>query len=481
MIDVVIPVLLSGGSGTRLWPVSRKSYPKQFANLLTDKTLFQESALRLVTSEIQKFDPIITLTNTDFRFVVGEQLTSVGIQPGPILLEPEARNTAPAILAASMFAHNKNHEAILLVAPSDHAIPDVAAFHTTIQRGLEYVNKGKIITFGIKPTRAETGYGYLHLAQPSTGDAVDLLNFVEKPSADYANEMVHAGNYLWNAGIFMFRAVDMIAAFEAYAPEFLEPVRNALDLSQPDLSFLRLDSKAWSSCENKSIDYAIMEKAQNLAAMPFSAGWSDLGDWNSVLLESERDDCGVAVSDNAYAFDCENTLLRSESHSLTVVGIGLKNAIVSATSDAILVSHTDYTQELKVVVDRLKQARIRQAETFPIDHRPWGWFETLVICERFQVKRIFVKPNAALSLQSHHHRSEHWVVVSGTAKVTVDEDIKIISEGQSVYIPLGSKHRLENPGKIPMLLIEVQTGTYLGEDDITRYEDLYDRNRTSRT
>lgn len=472
----IIPVLLAGGSGTRLWPLSRKSYPKQFSSLIGDQSLFQQSALRLTSSEKVAFAPHMTMTNSEFRFIVGEQLHSVGLQPGPILIEPEGKNTAPAILAASLYAFARDPGAILLVAPSDHVIPDVAAFHLALGRGLDAVSKGKIVTFGITPTRPETGYGYLELARTSMGEAVDLLRFVEKPDALRAQEMLDAGSFLWNAGIFMFRAEDMIEAFTLHSPELLEPVRAALGAVQADLDFLRLDPASWALCADVSIDYAIMERAKNLVAVPFSAGWSDLGGWDAVLQEMDRDGDGVATSSNAHAICCENTLLRSESEALELVGIGLKDILAVAMPDAVLIAHKDRAQDVKKVIGKLKSENVTQAETFPKDHRPWGWFETLAIRGRFQVKRIFVKPGAALSLQSHHHRSEHWIVVEGTAKITIEDEVKLVSEGQSVYVPLGAKHRMENTGKLPMVLIEVQIGAYLGEDDIVRYEDVYARN-----
>ena len=364
---------------------------------------------------------------------------------------------------------------MLLVSPSDHVIPDVEAFHAALGSGLGAVSKGKIVTFGITPTRPETGYGYLELSQVSAGNAVDVRCFVEKPDAMRAQEMLDASNYLWNAGIFMFRAKDMIESFELHSRELLEPVKSALSAVKEDLDFLRLDPGAWSRCDDVSIDYAIMERAKNLVAVPFSAGWSDLGGWDAVLREMDRDQNGVATSSNAHAIDCEDTLLRSESGSLELVGIGLNDIVVVAMPDAVLVAHKDRAQDVRKVISKLKSEGVAQAETFPKDHRPWGWFETLAIRGRFQVNRIFVKLGAALSLQSHHHRSEHWIVVHGTARVTVDNETKLVTEGQSVHIPLGAAHRMENPGKVPMELIEVQTGTYLGEDDIIRYEDLYSR------
>lgn len=474
-MTAIIPVLLAGGSGTRLWPLSRKSYPKQFSNLIGHTSLFQQSALRLTSSDTVTFGAHITLTNADFRFIVGEQLQGVGIDPGAILIEPEGKNTAPAILAASLYASRDDKDAVLLVAPSDHVIPDTAAFHTALANAQTALQAGKIVTFGITPTRAETGYGYLELTETPDTAAVNLRRFVEKPDETTAQKMLDAGNFLWNAGIFMFRAKDMIAAFEQHAPHLYDPVKQAIENGKPDLGFFRLDPTAWAACEDISIDYAIMERTDNLVAVPFAAGWSDLGGWDAVWQEMGPDANGVVLSDHAHAIDCTNTLLRSESEGQEIVGLGLTDIIAVAMPDAVLVAHKDRAQHVKSVIPVLQSKQALQAETFPKDHRPWGWFETLAIRGRFQVKRIMVKPGAALSLQSHHHRSEHWIVVEGTAKVTIDEQTHLVTEGQSVYIPLGAVHRMENPGKVPMVLIEVQTGAYLGEDDIVRYDDIYAR------
>ena len=469
------PILLAGGSGTRLWPLSRKSYPKQFAQLISDQSLFQQSAKRLVTSKNLNFSTHLTLTNADFRFIISEQLQSIGIDPGEILIEPEGKNTAPAILAACLYTTQKNPDAILLVSPSDHVIPDQQAFHVAISKGLEAVKSGQIVTFGIAPDRPETGYGYLELAQKSEDEPVALNRFVEKPDAENAQKMLDAGHYLWNAGIFMFRAKDMVAAFQQHCPELLNPVQASIDEGQNDLGFFRLAPEPWSQCSNISIDYAVMEKAKNLVAVPFRAGWSDLGGWDAVWEEQSPDQNGVVASGSATAIDCSNTLLRSEHTDLELVGLGLDNIIAVAMPDAVLVAHKDKAQDVKDVVSALKQKGAPQAEQFPKDHRPWGWFESLVITEQFQVKRIHVNPGAALSLQSHQFRSEHWVVVQGTATVTVNDDVFDLAESQSVYIPQGAIHRMENKSDEPMVLIEVQTGTYLGEDDIVRYEDIYSR------
>ena len=472
------PVLLAGGSGTRLWPLSRKSYPKQFSNLMGGHTLFQQSALRLSSSTIVEFAPHITLTNSDFRFIVGEQLQAVGIDPGTILIEPEAKNTAPAILSASLFAMNNDPDAVLLVAPSDHIIPHTEAFHQAVKTGLSQVADKKLVTFGITPTHPETGYGYLELSSKTElcSEVAKVVRFVEKPSEENAERMLKSGNYLWNAGIFLFRARDMVDAFAKFDPTTLSLVHEAVAQASVDLGFLRLQPEAWSDVVPDSIDYAVMEKADNLVAVAYKSKWSDLGGWDAVWAEAEKDENGNAVSDAAHAIACEDSLLRSENSSQQLVGLGLDNIIAIAMPDAVLVAHKDRTQEVKKVVDRLKEFSIPQSELFPKDHRPWGWFESFIISDCFQVKRICVNPGAALSLQSHKFRSEHWIVVEGVAKVTIDEDVKLVEAGQSVYVPQGAIHRMENLGAQIMVLIEVQIGSYFGEDDITRYEDIYDRN-----
>jgi len=470
---VIFPVLLCGGSGTRLWPLSRKSYPKQFAQLLGDETLFQATAKRLSGAAYSA--PVI-VTGSNFRFIVTEQLQSIGIDPGAILIEPEGRNTAPAVLAAALHVAAQDPEALILVAPSDHVVPDPEAFQAAVTAGLPAAQAGNLVTFGIQPDRPETGYGYLKLSKPTEGATpVPLDSFVEKPDAATAEKMVADGMHLWNGGIFLFRARDIIDAYKTHAPAQMGPVEAAYADAKTDLGFLRLDPESWAKADDISIDYAVMEKADNLSVVPFSDGWSDLGGWDAVWLATEPDANGVVAQENATAIDCEDTLLRSEAAGLEVVGIGLKDIITVAMPDAVLVADKSRAQDVKKAVAALKEKGANQASMFPKDHRPWGWFESLVIGGRFQVKRILVHPGAALSLQSHHHRSEHWIVVEGTAKVTVDEEVKLVTENQSVYIPLGAVHRMENPGKVPMVLIEVQTGSYLGEDDIIRYEDVYSR------
>ncbi|WP_281972869.1 mannose-1-phosphate guanylyltransferase/mannose-6-phosphate isomerase [Ruegeria faecimaris] len=477
-MTTIHPIILCGGSGTRLWPLSRKSYPKQFVPLIGDSSLLQDCAERMQGPKDAPYAKPLILTNDAFRFVVPEQLGAIGIDPGPILIEPEGRNTAPAVLAAALYLAASNPDAIMLVAPSDHVIPDKAAFHQAVTEGARAISdRGDLVTFGITPDRPETGYGYLKLSHaPDTGNtAIALDRFVEKPDLRNAQAMIADGSYLWNSGIFLFAVKDIIAAFKEHASALLDPVGKAVREAKADLGFLRLDPRAWGTVEDISIDYAVMEKARNLSVVPYASGWSDVGSWSAVQELSNPDADGVATTGQVTTIDCRNVLVRSETPTQEVVAMGLENMIAVAMPDAVLVASMDKAQDVKQAVAALKAKGAKQAESLPVDHRPWGWFESLVIGDRFQVKRIHVHPGASLSLQSHHHRSEHWIVVQGTAKVTIDEDVRLISENQSVYIPLGAVHRMENPGKVPMVLIEVQTGSYLGEDDIIRYEDVYAR------
>jgi mannose-1-phosphate guanylyltransferase/mannose-1-phosphate guanylyltransferase/mannose-6-phosphate isomerase len=342
---------------------------------------------------------------------------------------------------------------------------------------LAAIEGGNLVTFGIQPTRAETGYGYLQIADrpDGSGQPIILKSFVEKPNAARAEEMLATGNYLWNAGIFLFAVSDIIAAFERHAPAMLETVGLAVKQADADLGFLRLAAEPWGKVDNVAIDVAIMEKADNLSVVPYDAGWSDLGDWDAVWSHMQPDEQGVSLSGAATALDCRNSLLRSESEGLEIIGLGLNNIVAVAMNDAVLIADKSRTQDVKKVVEALQRKGAVQAETFPKDHRPWGWHESLLIGGRFQVKRITVLPGASLSLQSHFHRSEHWIIVEGTARVTLDGDISVLTENQSIYIPVGAQHRIENPGRIPVVFIEVQTGPYVGEDDIIRYEDRYAR------
>ncbi|PYG26301.1 mannose-1-phosphate guanylyltransferase/mannose-6-phosphate isomerase [Pelagimonas varians] len=473
---MITPLLLCGGSGTRLWPLSRKSYPKQFTQLTGDDSLFQASAKRLAGDG---FAAPIVVTGSDFRFIVTEQLAAVELGAAATLIEPEGRNTAPAILAGALMLEAQSPGALMLVAPSDHVIPDAAQFRDTVQAATAAAQAGQLVTFGIRPDRAETGYGWLEMSQAATGDFAPvpqpLQAFVEKPDSATAQVMLDGGQHLWNAGIFLFSTTAILAAFEAFAPDMLAAVRAAVEGAESDLGFTRLAPAPWGQADDISIDYAVMEKADNLTVVPFGGSWSDLGGWDAVWREAGPDAEGVVTSGPATSIECRNTMLRAEAEHQELVGIGLEDVIAVAMPDAVLVAHKDRAQDVKKAVAALKAKGAVQAETLPRDYRPWGWFESLVVGSRFQVKRIHVHPGAALSLQSHHHRSEHWIVVEGTAKVTVDTDVKLVTENQSVYIPLGAVHRMENPGKVPMVLIEVQTGSYLGEDDIIRYEDVYSR------
>lgn len=469
----ITPVILCGGSGTRLWPLSRRSYPKQFVDIIGEGTLFQQAALRCAG---KGFEPPVIVTNSDFRFIVTQQLSQVGIDPDAVLIEPSARNTAPALLAAALVQAQTDPQAIMLAAPSDHLITDLVAFHDTLARGAVRAAEGAIVTLGISPDRPETGYGYLELDAPAqTQGTQSLTRFVEKPDAVRAAEMLTAGNYLWNAGLFLYQAQTLINAFDLYAPDMLRAVRGAVETAQTDLGFLRLAPAPWDACADISIDYAIMEKAGNLGVAVHAGDWSDMGGWEAIRQHGMPDANGVATSGDVTAMECHDTLLRSESEGLHLVGLGLHDIVVIAMADAVLVADRTRVGDAKQVVKQLRLDAVPQADTLPKDYRPWGYFETLTLAPRFQVKRIVVYPGASLSLQSHMHRAEHWIVVVGTARVTIDDDIKMVSENQSVYIPLGAKHRMENPGKVPMELIEVQTGSYLGEDDITRYDDVYSR------
>ncbi len=476
MSSIIHPVLLCGGSGTRLWPLSRKSYPKQFARVLGEESLFQASARRLSSPS---FAPPIVITGSDFRFIVTEQLAAAEIAPAAILIEPEGRNTAPAVCAAALKLQQEAPGAYMLVAPSDHLIPNATTFRDAVTAALPAARDGKLVTFGIRPDRAERGYGWLELAQApdmtGPGAPEPLLRFVEKPDAVTAQAMLDGGRHLWNAGIFLFSVAAILDAFEAHAPDILARARAALDAAYADLGFTRLAAEPWAEIQDISIDYAIMEKASNLAVMPYAGAWSDLGGWDAVWRAAGPDARGVATAGPAHAMDCANTLLRAEADNQRLVGIGLEDIVAVAMPDAVLVAHKDRAQDVKLAVNALKAEGAAQAETLPRDNRPWGWSESLASNPRFQVKRIVLHPGAAISLQSHHHRSEHWVVVEGTARVTIDGVVKLMTENESAYIPLGAVHRLENPGKVPLTVIEVQTGSYLGEDDIIRYEDVYAR------
>ena len=476
MTNLIYPVLLCGGSGTRLWPLSRKSHPKQFVKLLGDESLFQASALRMSGAS---FGAPSVVTGSDFRFMVVEQLAAIEIEPQIILIEPFARDTAAAVCAAAVALDAQKGNSLMLVSPSDHVITDAKRFRATVEAAIPTANQGQIVTFGILPDRAETGYGWLGLSSKLSDNfapvAQPLSSFVEKPQAEAAEALLRGGMHLWNAGIFLFSTSTILTSFEQHAPQTLTEVRNAFSAADTDLGFTRLAADPWSRLEDISIDYAVMEHAPNLSVMPYRGYWSDLGDWQAIWREGVEDSFGVVANGSSTALDCKNTLLLATSETQELVAMGLNDIITVAMPDAVLVAHKDRAQDVKTAVAKLKEKGAAQAETLPRDYRPWGWYESIALGPRFQVKRIVVNPGGILSLQSHNHRSEHWIVVEGTAKVTIDKDITIVNENQSVYIPLGAIHRLENPSKLRLTLIEVQTGSYFGEDDIIRYEDAYAR------
>ena len=473
---MIYPVIMCGGSGTRLWPLSRKSYPKQFTQIIGKTSLFQQSILR-VQDDIYNNPTIITAN--DFRFIITEQLSQISIKANATIIEPSAKNTAPAILACAAFIAKEDEDALILIMPSDHIINNMDEFNECVKNAIPEAINGNIVTFGIKPNSPETGYGYIEVSNfenINNNKPLKTLKFVEKPNLEKAKEMLAANKFLWNAGIFLFKASTILKAFEEYENSTKELVEQAVLKSFKDLDFIRLDEKVWQIINSNSIDYSIMEKANNIVTMPYNSHWTDLGSWDSVWNEMPKDSNQNAVSENANAIECTNTLLRSESGDLELIGIGLDDIIAIAMPDAVIVAKKSDNQKVKDAVTLLKQQSKKQAETFPISHRPWGWYETLSNGDNFQVKRIFVKPKSSISLQSHSKRSEHWVIVSGVAKVTLGNELKIMNANQSIYIPMGEIHRLENDGDTPVILIEVQTGDYLGEDDIIRHSDAYHRN-----
>ena len=474
--DVIWPVILCGGAGTRLWPASRKSFPKQFVQLIDQSSLFQRAA-KLTCAE--GFASPTVVTAEPFRFVVRDQLEGVGITGGTILLEPEERNTAPAVLAAALALRAQAADAVMLVLPSDHLIPDSAAFKQAVWQALPAAKAKQLVTFGVKPTRPETGYAFLELEGGSNSEItnipLNIAQFVEKMDQETAIEIYKNRHYFWNAGIGLFHVDAIIEAFACYAPQILTVVGDAFANASVDYGFTRLDDISWSKAPSVSIDDAIMKKHDALTVMPYAACWSDLDDWQSVWRESASDGDGNVCSGAATAIECRGSLLRSENPSVEVVGVGLEDMVVIATGDAVLISPKSASQQVGKAVAALKEKGATQAEANARELRPWGWFESIAHGERFQVKRIVVKSGASMSLQSHHHRSEHWIIVAGTAQVTVADQVHLLTENQSIYVPLGAKHRLENLGRLPVVLIEVQTGAYLGEDDITRYADQYSR------
>nr|WP_295773802.1 mannose-1-phosphate guanylyltransferase/mannose-6-phosphate isomerase [Rhodoferax sp.] len=463
----IISVILCGGSGTRLWPLSRRALPKQFVPLIQGKSLLQLTLERAAMLSAEQ----IIVASEDHRFLVQDCADAAGVR-GSILLEPVPRNTAAAMAAAAL---NAPADALLLFQPADHHIPDAAAFAATIRTGLLSAQAGSIVTFGVHPSFPSTAYGYIQQgnALAGQGGAHAVESFVEKPDAIRAQELLLAGGYFWNAGIFLAQAGTLLAALEAYAPDILAACKLAVVEQTADGNFRRLGSDAFAACRPDSIDYAVMEKASNVAVVPFVAAWSDVGSWNAVAELTAPDALGNRVHGKGYVVDAKDTFIHAPHRP--VVALGTQNLLIIDTADAVLVAHADHAEQVKTVVAQLEALGVPQAQHHRHVARPWGMYDSVDSGERFQVKRIVVKPGSSLSLQMHHHRAEHWIVVSGTAEVTNGDKVMLLTENQSTYIPLGQVHRLSNPGKVPLEIIEVQSGSYLGEDDIVRLEDTYGR------
>jgi mannose-1-phosphate guanylyltransferase/mannose-6-phosphate isomerase len=469
---VLIPLILSGGSGTRLWPISRRNLPKQFLALAGDVSLFQQTVAR--TFGIPDVAPPIVVASDDHRFLVAEQLLEAGVDGASIILEPLARNTAPAIALGALHAIELDADAAVLVLPADHLISDTAAFVAAVAEALPLAQSDWLVTFGIRPDRAETGFGYIHRAEKLASGGYRVNQFVEKPDLNTAQSYIADGGYDWNSGMFLFKASRYLQELESFEPEMLAAVRQSYASAAKDLDFVRVEKSAFAEAREKSIDYAVMEKTAHAAVVPVDCGWSDIGSWSALWLAASRNQDGNHCEGDVITIDTHDSLIWSHERHL-VATVGVDNIVVVTTPDATLVVHRDAAQDVKRVVDKLKASNRSEHSLHRVVHRPWGSYDSLESRERFQVKRIVVKPGASLSLQMHHHRAEHWIVVSGTAEVTCGEKVFLLSENQSTYIPLGSVHRLRNPGQMPLELIEVQSGSYLGEDDIVRLDDVYGR------
>jgi mannose-1-phosphate guanylyltransferase / mannose-6-phosphate isomerase len=469
---MLIPLILSGGSGTRLWPVSRKNLPKQFLVLAGNGTLFQQTLAR--TRQLPEVAAPIVVASDDHRFLAADQLLEIGIRDATIVLEPLARNTAPAIALGALQAQQRDADALLLVLPADHLIGDTAAFVAAVTQAIPLAEQDWLVTFGIRPDRPETGFGYIRRAEAIGSDGYRVEQFVEKPDLPTAESYLADDGYDWNSGMFLFKASRYLEELAEHAPAMLAAVREAHANASADLDFVRIDHDTFARVPDNSIDYAVMEKTRHAAVIPVSCTWSDIGSWSALWLTGDKDADGNLREGDTLSIDSRNSLLRSHDRHLLAT-VGIDDLIVVTTPDATLVAHRDAAQDVKKIVEQLKASGRSEHSLHRVVHRPWGSYDSLEAGDRFQVKRIVVKPGAALSLQKHHHRAEHWIVVSGTAEVTCDEKVFLLGENQSTFIPLGSQHRLRNPGKVPLELIEVQSGSYLGEDDIIRYDDVYGR------
>ena len=466
----IVPVLLAGGAGTRLWPVSRDALPKQFLPLVGERSSYQETLLRVRNPGL--FGPPIVVTNADFRFFARHQAEDLGVD-AMIAIEPARRDSGPAVAAAAMLAKRRDPEAVVLALAADHVILDIDAFHAACAAGLEAAQAGRIVTFGIKPTEPKTSYGYIRCGKAIGEKGVYSVEaFVEKPDAATAARYVSEG-YLWNSGNFLFRADVLLAELQRYEPGIATAVEAAVQSAKDDIGFLRLDPAGFGSAPQKSIDYAVMEKTDRMAVVEGRFRWSDIGSWDAIFDIAPHDAAGNVVHGAAVAMDTQNCVIHSDERLVAV--LGAQDLVVVSTADAVLVLPRERAQDVRELVTKLKNAKRTEATEHRRGHRPWGYYDSIDRGERFQVKRIVVRPGGTLSLQKHHHRAEHWVVVRGTAEVTIGDNAKSVHENELVYIPIGAVHRLANRGKIPLELIEVQTGSYLGEDDIVRLDDVYKR------
>ena len=467
---MLTPVLLSGGVGSRLWPVSRESHPKQFQPLAGELSMLQETLKR--TTGLDESAPVV-VCNEEHRFMVAEQLRQVNLEASALILEPVGRNTAPAVALAALYAVADDPDALLLVLPADHVIQDVEAFVAAVGKAVPLAQQGRLMTFGVVPSSPETGYGYIKCGESLDGDLYDLERFVEKPDAPTAEAYLESGSYLWNSGMFLLGAAAYLEELKSHAPEILSCCQDAMQSANRDMDFVRPEPAIFDGCPSDSIDYAVMENTERGGVVSLDCGWSDVGAWSALWDVSARDKEGNASRGDVILDNCKDSYFYSDSR--LVAATGVNGLVVVETADAVLVADRDKVQDVKRIVNQLKAQDRPEVSLHRRVYRPWGSYESLVTAERFQVKRIIVDPGERLSLQMHHHRAEHWIVVSGTAEVTCEDRTFMLGEDESTYIPLGNKHRLANPGRIPLELIEVQSGTYLGEDDIVRFDDQYGR------